>query len=297
MRLLRAFLSWRSAGYLAYGLTLLALLLYARFPADKFKQFCENRLGSLLTDSTCAIDRIEYQLPLTLNFFGVHLRKITESGASELTLDRLSLALESAGKHLAFTLSGALYGGQVSAHLAIGGFARGRIAMNDIRLVGLDAAALQKDLGRVDRKISGTFSFTGEYQADTTGFTAGIGGGRIEMAAGSVALLQPVLSLNQIDFHHLSANIRYEKSKLTIRDGVLKGTDLAGDFSGTVALNDSYSQSELQLGGRLVPQAAFLMAHPQEEKMVQAVMKRYNMTALPFGVGGTLTSPIFRLSN
>lgn len=297
MKLLRALLSWRNAGYLAYGLMLLALLLYARFPAEKFKQFCENRLGGLLADSSCAIDRIDYQLPLTLNFLGIHLRKTTDSGASELTLDRLSFILESAGKPATFTLAGALYGGQFSAHLAVGDFAQGRISMNDIRLVGLDAAALQKDLGRVDRKISGTFSFTGKYQADTTGFTAGIGEGRVEVAAGRVALLQPVLSLNQIDFHHLSGNIRYEKNRLTLRDGVLKGADLAGDFSGDMTLTGNYSQSEVQLGGRLVPQAAFLKDHPQEEKMVQAVMKRYNMTTLPFRVVGTLNNPVFRLSN
>ncbi|MDK9708462.1 MAG: type II secretion system protein GspN [Desulforhopalus sp.] len=288
---------WRIAGYLAYGLVLFVLLLFARFPADKFKQYCENRLGGLVSDTACTIDRIEYRMPFTMIFTGIHVRSVTESRASGLTVDRLAISLDSLRSPEAITLAGDLYGGQMSARLAAGDLFSGKIVMNDIRLRDLNAAALQKDLGPVDRKINGTLSVSGRYQAAVADFTGGIGEGRVEMAAGTVALLQPVLSLSQIDFSHLSGNISYEKNRLTVKDGVLKGSDLAGDFFGEIILAKRSSQSELQMGGRLVAQAAFLQAHPQEEKMLQAVMKRYNMTALPFRVGGTLDTPIFRLGN
>lgn len=295
MRVIRAIVSWRTIVCLAYALILTGLLLYVRFPTQKFKQFCENRLEFIFPGSVCAIERISYRFPLTLNFEAVNIINTGSSGRSGVFIDNLSVTPDLAKIGGNITVAAAVYGGALSARLEVD-FAAKKIELQDIRITDLDAAALQKGLAVVDRKASGTLGFTGSYQAAFDNPAGGSGQGRIVADDGSVALLQPVLSLQQIDFYQAVCNLRYENRKLEVSEGTLKGKDLTADFAGELQLLSSFLASELQIGGCLVPQAAFLETHPQEQKMVQGVMKRYNMTALPFKVGGTLSNPTFRFS-
>ncbi len=295
MKVIRSIFSWRTVVYLAYALILIGLLLYVRFPAQKFKQFCENRLELIFPGSVCTIGRISYRFPLNFNFLGVNL---SSTGAAErlgFFIDSLSVTPDLAKLGANISLAATAYGGALTARVEVD-FAAKKIELNDVQITALDVAALQKGLTVVDRKLTGTIGFTGNYQAAFDNLTGGTGQGRVVADAGSVALLQPVLSLQQIDFYQMVCNLRYENRKLSVFEGRLTGKDLNADFAGSLRFLSSFFASELQIGGRLVPQADFLETHPQEQKMVLGVMKRYNMTALPFKVGGTLGSPTFRFS-
>lgn len=295
MRVIRPIFSWRTVVYLIYALILTGTLLYVRFPAQTFKQFCENRLELIFPESVCTIERISYRFPLTISFEAVNFSSTGSSGRPGFFVDSLSVAPDLAKLGGNITLAATVYGGVFSARLEVD-FTAKKIELHDVQITGLDAAALQKGLAVLDRKVSGTLGFTGSYQGTFDNPAGGSGQGRIVADAGSVALLQPVLSLQQIDFYQAVGNLRYENRKLSVSEGKLKGKDLTADFAGNLQVASTFLASEVQIGGRLVPQAAFLQTHPQEQKMVQGVMKRYNMTALPFKVGGTLSSPTFRFS-
>ncbi|MBU1565930.1 MAG: type II secretion system protein GspN [Proteobacteria bacterium] len=295
MKVIRTIFSWRTILYLAYALILTGLLLYVRFPTKKFTQFCENRLELIFPESDCNIDRIIYQFPSTLTFNGVSLRRSGVSGDPGFFVDRLSVTADLPKLMSNITLAVTFYGGALSARLEVDAAAK-RIEMHDIRLAGLDVAGLQKDLVILDRKVSGKLGFTGSYQAAFENLAGGTGKGQVVVDAGSVELMQPVLSLQQIDFYQVVCNLRYENRKLLFSEGTLNGKDLTADFTGELQAVSSFLASEMQFGGRLIPQAIFLEIHPQEKRMVQGLMKRYNMTALPFKIGGTLSSPTFRFS-
>jgi len=295
MRVIRTIFSWRTVVYLFYALVLTGLLLYVRFPAQTFKQFCENRLEVIFPGSVCTIERISYRFPLTISFEAVNFSSTGSSGRPGFFVDSLSVApgLAKLGENI--TLAATVYGGVFSARFEVDYTAK-KIELHDVQITGLDVAALQKGLGVLDRKVSGTLGFTGSYQATFDNPAGGSGQGRIVADAGSVALLQPVLSLQQIDFYQAVGKLRYENRKLSVSEGKLKGKDLTADFAGNLQVASSFLASEVQIGGNLVPQAAFLETHPQEQKMVLGVMKRYNMPSLPFKVGGTLSNPTFRFS-
>ncbi|MFH0784263.1 MAG: type II secretion system protein GspN [Pseudomonadota bacterium] len=295
MRVIRTIFSWRAILFLAYALLLIGFLLYLRFPAQKFKQFCENRLELIFTECVCTIDRISYQIPLTFTFYGVRLRRADAAGRADFIIDSLTLTPNPAKLPNKITLAATLYGGVLSAQFD-GDFSAKKMMLHDIQLSGLDVAALQKSFAVFERKIEGTLGFTGSYQATFDRPAGGTGQGRIVVDTGSMALLQPVLSLQQIDFHQAICNLQYNNGKLEASDGRLKGKDITADFTGELQPAMSFWDSELQLTGRLVPLDAFLEMHPQEQKIVQGVMKRFNMTTLPFKVGGTLNSPTFRFS-
>ncbi len=288
-------ISWRAVLFVTYAVLLTGFLLYLRFPAQKFKQFCENRLERIFTEGVCTIDHINYQLPLTFTFYGVHVKRPVAAGRAELVIDSLSLRPDPVKLNNRITVHAALYGGVLSAQLE-GDFSAKKMILHDIELSGLDVAALQKSLAIFPRKVAGIVGFTGSYQAAFTQPAGGKGQGRLVVDSGSMALLQPVLSLRQIDFHQAVCNLQYDNGKIEASEGTLKGKDMTADFTGEIQPALSLFNSELQLTGRLVPLAAFFETHPQEEKMVQGVMQRFNMTALPFKVGGTLNSPTFRFS-
>lgn len=294
MRVIRI-ISWRIVLFLTYAILLTGFLLYLRFPSQKFKQFCENRLERIFTEDVCTIDRIGYQFPLTFTFYGVHVTRPDAAGRAEFVIDSLSLRPDPVKLSNRITVHAALYGGVLSAQLE-GDLSAKKMTLHDIQLSGLDVAALQKSLAVFPRKVAGTLAFTGSYQATFVKPAGGKGQGRLVVDSGSMALLQPVLSLRQIDFHQAVCSLRYDNGKIEAFEGTLAGKDMTADFSGELQLALSLFDSELQLTGRLVPLAAFFETHPQEEKMVQGVMKRFNMTALPFKVGGTLNSPTFRFS-
>ena len=287
-------ISWRPVVCLAYALALTALLLSIRFPAEKFKQFCENRLERISPGSTCAIERIDYRFPFTVTFYGIRLKKDVGAQSSGLHLDSLSITATAAQpKNLALTAS--LYGGTLSARLA-GDYNGKKISLHAIQLTGLDIAALHKDLAIVNRTLTGTFAFTGSYRGGIDNLAGGTWQGQAVADGGSVALLQPVLSLAQIDYSQVVCNLQYANNKLMISDGKLKGNEVTADFAGELQFAASVYDGELRFSGGLVPQRGYLESHPQEQKMVQGIMKRNNMTALPFRVGGTLNNPTFRFS-
>ncbi len=295
MSVIRIIFSWRTVVYLIYALLLTGLLLYVRFPSQTFKQFCENGLERIFPESVCTIERVNYRFPLTIRFEAVNFRSTGFSGRPGLFIDSLSVAPDLAKPRGYITLAATAYGGSLFTRLEVN-FTAKKIELHDVQITGIDVAALQKSFAVQDRKVSGTLGLTGRYQATFDHPAGGSGEGRIVADAGSVALLQPVLSLQQIDFYQAVGTLRYENKKLSVSEGKLKGKDLTADFAGNLQVASSFLASEVQIGGRLVPQAAFLETHPQEQKMVQGVMKRFNMSALPFKVGGTLSSPTFRFS-
>jgi len=293
MKVLPSIFSWRALAYLFYALMLIGVLLYVRFPTEKFKVFCENRLGILLPAGVCTIDRIDYNFPLTLNVDGIRISRGDAPRHEGFFIDTLSLVVNPANLGKTAFLSAIFYGGKFSARLETD-FTGQTIRMQGIQLTGLRLAELVKGPLAVDRTIEGIAAFEGDYQAGFMDLLGGVGKGRGVIKTGSIDLLQPVLSLRKIDFTEAGCTVDYENKRMEIAEGKLQGKDMTAEFSGELRLGSSMTNTQWQLGGALLPSAVFLQTYPQEAGMVQAVMQRYHMTALPFKIGGTLKNPTVR---
>jgi type II secretion system protein N len=291
--MLRAIGSLRIPLYLAYGLVLTAVLVYVRFPAAKFRQYCESSIERVLPDTSCSIDRIDYRFPATVRFSGITLGRTTDGNRSEWIIDHLAVS-PAAGKLMReFAVTGTFYSGVWSTRMGVDFTAR-QFTLKEILLDGLDTAALTASLNGIERKIVGKIGFTGSYQATVDDPGGGTGQGRMVVSDGSFALLQPVLSLTAIDFRQLTFETKFTGRRLDILDGKVQGNDITADFSGGLALTESFVESNLQLSGQMTLQADFLANHPEERKMVQGLLRRYNRSTLPFKVGGTMIRPTFR---
>lgn len=288
--------SGRSIFYLIYAVVLTAVLLYVRFPTDKFKLFCEKRFEDLLPGSSCRINKIKYQFPKAVSFTDVTISKKTGGESSDFLVDRFSVSPELPKFWRMVQVDGELYSGLFEAELDLGA-KDNSFQLSDILLKGLNATALAEGLGIVDREVSGNVEFSGSYQAKKDQPAGGSGKGTLQVSAGHIDLLKPILALSSIEFETIAAEVTSEKGILRFVEGEILGKDLKGDFSGDLRLGSPLINSNLLLSGHLALQDEFLKNHPKERKTARLLMQRYKMQVLPFKVGGTIKRPLFRFSS
>lgn len=287
--------SFRSLCYFAYALLLTAVLLYVRFPAEKFKEFCEKRIEHLLPGSSCNIDHIVYRFPLSTVLETIVISRVVDGQQSDLVVDRLAISPEPLQFWKAFELKGEIYSGLFEAGLDFDNGTQ-TFQLENIRMEGVEAGKLAESIGLTDRKISGIWGFSGSYQAPNSHPNDGSGEGVVEVASGSMELLQPILALSTIEFEKITVDVSRENGILRFIDGELLGEEIVADFTGELRLTSSLLNSNLLLKGHLAPDDGFLKSHPEEQQAVQRLLQRYKMTVLPFKVGGTVKRPLFRFS-
>jgi len=287
--------SLRSLLYVTYAVLLTVLLLYVRFPGEKFKAYCEQRVEQLLPGSACTIEEIAYRFPLSAAFANIHIMHTIDGQDTDMVVKRLSITPMPLQFWRAFTLHGEMYSGLFTAGLDVDS-ATQQFTLTDIHLEGLDVGKLVEGVGLADRELSGILAFAGEYRATNNHPDDGVGTGQIEVISGSIGLLQPILALSAIEFDTLAVGVSRQNGVVQFIDGELVGKEISADFSGEMRLASSFLQSDILLTGHLAPDAAFLRAHPREQQFVQRLLQRYKVTVLPFKVGGTVQRPLFRFS-
>lgn len=279
--------------YLIYGVSLTFVLLYIRFPTEKFKTFWEKKVEQTFSSTECSIDKIHYAFPVFIVFEKMKIIKTDGEQQAVIVIDQLKLRPGIQFWHT-FALQGELYTGTVKAGLNFDK-KESSYKLTDIVLQDLNLSEIIKDQGIVERKITGSVSGSGQYQAKLNAPGNGLGKVRIAATSGSIELLHPVLSLSTIDFEHINFYVSIGE-QVEVGQGKLKGKDISADFEGTVNVMNSFFDSRVRLSGLLEPRREFLQTHPVEAKMVRQYAKRYNKSALPFKMGGTLSNPTFRFS-
>lgn len=287
--------SLRSLLYVVYAVLLTALLLYVRFPGEKFKAYFEQRVEQLLPGSACTIEDIAYRFPSSAAFANIHIMRTIDGQDTDMVVKLLSITPIPLQFWKAFILHGEIYSGLFTAGLDVDSAAQ-QFNLTDIRLEGLEVGKLVEGIGLADRKLSGILAFTGDYRAAKNHPGDGVGTGEIEIVSGSIGLMQPILALSAIEFDKLTVGLSPENGVVRFIDGELLGKNISADFTGEMRLTSPFLQSNILLTGHLAPDDVFLRDHPREQQFVQRLLQRYKVTVLPFKVGGTVQRPLFRFS-
>lgn len=289
------FIRLRTLLYLFYAVALTAALLYLRFPAEKFRVFCENKIESFLAGSDCHIERISYRLPFSVVFTNLQIVREAEGKRSALRVDRLAVTPAFPVFFKSFRVSGEMYRGKFSMQVAVD--SRGEnFTLSEVSLAGMNMEEWAGDFNLLDRKVSGKASVTGSYQATFGAPLQGTGKGELNAEDGSFELLQPILSLNNLPFDRIRVDLAQEKEMLKFVKGEMSGKEMGAEFTGEMRLATPLPNSIVILSGQLSPRESFLAAHPGEKRLVEQLLRRYKTPALPFKVGGTVRRPTFRFS-
>jgi type II secretion system protein N len=293
--MVREVFSFRTFFYLGYAVILTAVLLYIRFPTEKFKQFCENRVELILPDSTCTIDRVAYLFPFSLIVANFQLAQEVDGKRSGFHVARFMVTPYFTGLFRKFAISGEMYKGSFVLKLDID--SAGKIfRLNDVLIKEINIDEWATDFNLLDRKLSGIVGFSGNYQAKSDNPLDGTGEGELVAIEGNTELLQPVLSLSTFEFERIAVKMAYEKQILRFIGGEVSGKEISADFTGEIRTTLPLFNSDILLSGHLTPKEGFLAAHPEEQRAVEQLLRRYKMPVLPFKLGGTVKRPTFRFS-
>ncbi|MDO8946144.1 MAG: type II secretion system protein GspN [Desulfocapsaceae bacterium] len=283
---------WRWSLYTIYGLLLVTLLLYVRFPAQNFKSFCTHLITQQLPDYKNSIESLHYQFPLTLVARSIQLQGKDKAEKKVFDIEQLTIKpdLKVPGKN--FSLIITAYGGRHQISLSLDRshktFTLPTIEINELDLMKLPW--LQTQTGR---RITGLLTAHGSYSGQIgQDISQGTGEGTAHIKKGTFELLYPILSLNNIDIEKGAVLFKLENQKMLLSNGTLNGKELSGTFAGKISsLNATFAAMQLDLTGALTPLPALVKQSGKAQPLLLQLQQ--NKAALPFQLKGTIAKPVF----
>ena len=315
---------WRWSFYGIYALLLMALLLYLRFPTQKFKTFSTQRVSQHFSGYECSIESLRYQFPLTLvaNTLRLQANNQTAKGrssdgatpgatetapgkrgeaktpvpASDLEVQKATISPILTGWGKTFSLSITAYGG---THRAILELDRPRktFTLSKIEINGLDLAKLSWLKAQTGRSITGLLTVQGSYSGQSgQDISRGTGQGTAHFKNGTFELLYPIFSLTKMDVESGEALIKLHEQKMVLTKGKFSGKELEGTFSGQIdPQGANLAAMQLNVTGSLAPMPALVKKSGQAQPILQQLQK--NHSTLPFQLQGTIGKPVFRFDS
>ncbi len=288
----KALLGMRIVSYLLYALLLICVLLYVRFPTEKFKRFAELKIEEAFQGTDVRVGKFKLHSPFKITLDKIIIVQQT-AGDEILRFENIQLRPILTGFGLEYAFSGAVYDGTFSGELRL--TPRGdTFDLDDIQLLDMDIARSEYLRAVSRREISGKLDFIGEYSGTLSGTGEPEVQGVLAIKDGGFALMQPVLSLRMMDMESVECGVSYSKGTLSFVEGDFKGKDIHADFEGSVQISPNVELSTVVIRGNMVPSKAFLKEKPQVLRVVKRLQKQYRKTALPFSISGTMGNPRFR---
>jgi type II secretion system protein N len=278
----------RFIGFLLYGIILTGVLLYVRFPTEKFISYCQEKLATAIPGTSWNIGNIRYLPPLTVSFGDVRAGgKDPESG--ELAVRVIDVSMVSLRDVHRYSFTATAYDGAAEGQLIVS--PGGEVDINDLVMRDMDLEKLAADLRLDNRKISGTLFLTGKYSSG--GEKKAQGEAQIELKDGTVELLQPILSMEELQFSMVSTKIDYRDDIIHLDKGTVDGNELFGSFAGEISSSWPLREAMLTISGQVGVSEEFLQARPQERRLISEMQSRLGKDTLPFFLGGSLGNPTF----
>lgn len=287
---------WRWLLYGIYALLLVAVLLYLRFPTQQFKTFCTQVISQYLSGYESSIESLRYQFPLTLVVGNLRLQANNQAAKDVIDFPKVTLTPSLSGRGKTFSLSITGYGGTHQATLVLDR-AHSTYTLPKIEINGLDLAKLPWLQRQTGRTITGLLTAQGSYSGQSgQDISKGTGQGTVYIKNGTFELLEPILSLKNVDVASGEALIKLHEQKMLLTKGKFRGKELEGTFSGQInSLGISLAAMQLDLKGALAPLPALINKSGQAQPLLQQLQKNHG--TLPFQLRGTVGKPVFRFDS
>lgn len=276
-----------------YGLICAVVMLYFRFPTEKLQLFSETKLEQLLTGSDCSISGIGYGFPFSLTAKSIRFTDSKTKKQELFTISNLRITPVLTALTSQFGVTFDVFGGTYSSELALNVEGR-KFTLQDIQVKNLDPASVPFLQQASKREISGTVTGSGSFHGKwENGKYVTEGKGKLKLEKGAFALLLPILSLDSVDLKKFETDILFQNSTLLCRNGVFRGNELKGEFSGSMALQAGLKKARLSFVGELEPLPPLLKRSKQTQDMVIQLLKQQQHGTVPFSLTGTVRKPSF----
>ncbi len=280
-------------GYVLYAVIITAVLLYLRFPSEVIKDYLEKRTDTSNSPFALSVRQVSPSLPFGLKLQETRVSHRANPNKVIFRADRLSVR----------PIIGTLLGGKLKLcfeGMAYEGALKGcakfyekrlqapfsaSIALKDIHMGQYDLRSL---IGRhMEGRLDGKLAYNGKNNL----LIEGSGEADLRLSDGRLQLLQPILSLDSIDFKQVSIKMALQGRKINLTKVALEGPHMRGTLSGVISLQKEIGKSRLNLRGTIEPFADFFKSLPGTRDMVKLFQRRLKRGTLTFIIQGTLIEP------
>ena len=279
--------------YCGYAVVLTAVLLYVRFPAQEFKEYCTRKAEGLFNGTKCTIGKIAYAFPFSIRFDTVKFTSANVENTPLFELSSLNLSPRWRDFGRTFVVSGQGYTGDFNGVLRTEQ-GNDQFSLDPLTIQNVDLSAMQPITDTLQRKFSGRLDYSGTYAAVVNQYLEGKAVGKVKLREGSIALLQPVLTLQEIDLHQVEMHIQYDKRRLQITKGKANGNQMTADFTGMVQMITPWYLSNVTAKGDFALQAAFMRENITVRNELIFLQKQFKKTTIPFQIAGNVQQPAFQ---
>lgn len=275
-----------------YGVVLLGILLYLRFPETAFRQYCELRVEKIFPQVDCTIARVSFGFPAQLVF--EEIRFELENAEKTLLLEDPQLVVSPIWKHFGnrISLRSRAYGGSHTAEIDIDA-ENNRVEIAHFVVENIDLEQVPFFEGKLDRTLRGILSGSGSAVLRQEGFAVITAQGNGSITNGEIGLKNPILGLNSLDMDSGSADFAVKAQKISLRKGEVEGPKIKADFQGDITLAGTLSASDIAVEGSLIPLQSLTQENRRVRQFITGLQKKNRSNALPFRIGGTLGNPAF----
>ncbi len=276
--------------YFLYGCILTSILLVVFFPADKFRLYLALKVEKEFQGIACRIESAEYHFPLTIRFKNIHLSEIHRPEHAFIVINDLSIT---GNLRRQFKISGHLYGGEFQSRLSITQHS-GSLRLADIRIHHINLEKWTELRSCLGRDLSGYLDIAGSYSGNLKGLLDGEAKGSAMLHDGSVELLQPILSLTEVNVRRSEVKFTLQQRVVTLGKSSFNGLEFDGTFRGMFHIAFPFDKSMFEITGNVSPTPSLIRTYWQWKNAADMLKRRYKQSTLPFVVNGTLGSPRFR---
>jgi type II secretion system protein N len=282
--------------YILYGILLTVCLLYFCFPSDTFRDYFIKTVSSVNPQVLVSIEDVRPSLALGVTFLNAELSPRTDPEIQFFSAERITIR-PGIGS---FFGSKSNYGFSCQGH---GGKIKGTFQFEKNSLeTPFDASITLEDI-YIDDFIwlstltgynpKGTLNGTITLERQSNLLTHGTGEANLRISDGSVALKEPFLDLETINFDEIQVKLALKNRSIELSHFKMRGQEIRGTLSGTIRLNRDFLKSRLELDGNIELLEAVFNRN-EEDSDNKAFMQ--GPVKLPFKITGTIEAPEFNFS-
>jgi len=287
-------------GYILYGILLMIVLLYYRFPSDALGDYLQSTADEINPRYHVLVGKVRPSFPFGMKFLKtrVSLRENRDTNLfmaeSLLIKPGLWSFLKGESKYWFDCLA---YGGDIKGSVNFSdnsGEASERLFTTSMELRDIRINDYEYLFTLIGRNVKGVLGGIITYSGQGSLLINGTGEANLRISDGSVELLQPIFSLESVSFDDVWIKMIFEKTKIKLTRVELKGREIKGTLSGTIGLKQNFSKSRLALKGSIEPLEAFFKGENGAPRIMKLFKRRLREGKLSFVVRGTPADPKIR---
>jgi type II secretion system protein N len=273
-------------------------LLYYRFPSDALRDYLEATFARNTPQMVLSLGEVSPSFPLGIKF---KESRLTLKEEPEVLLFRANSFLVSS-RIWAFLRGQSYYRFKSQAY---GGTVKGRIHFIENRLEApFNTSMTLKDI-HIDKNtflsnilnshLKGVLEGTIRYRAKNNVLRQGRGEASFKLSSGSIEFLEPILSLESIDFKEFLIKMVLKKQTIDLSNTELKGTSMNGVLWGFISLKEEFLKSRLNLRVTIEPFADLIKNLGGDGDSLKSFKQRLKSGKLSFFIRGTIGDPRIQL--